>query len=102
MVHLQDRARLQGNLWPQPTLSMVKDTPMQLAHTPITDRVRQSRRRGGHSRVTHARAASATDLARRGGGPQDQALYTCSCGCAFTAAVSTSVGCPHCGTAQAW
>lgn len=45
---------------------------------------------------------SATDLARRGGGPQDEALYECSCGSVFTAAVSTSVGCPHCGTGQAW
>jgi hypothetical protein len=24
------------------------------------------------------------------------------CGFAFTAAVSTSVDCPHCGTEQAW
>ncbi len=46
--------------------------------------------------------ASATDLARRGGGPQDRARYECSCGTVFTAAVSTSVGCPHCGTGQAW
>ena len=40
--------------------------------------------------------------ARRGGGPQDRALYSCMCGYAFTAAVSTSVDCPHCGTEQAW
>jgi hypothetical protein len=40
--------------------------------------------------------------ARRGGGPQDTAFYTCGCGYAFTASVSTSVGCPHCGTEQAW
>jgi hypothetical protein len=40
--------------------------------------------------------------ARRGGGPQDQALYSCMCGYAFKAAVTTSVGCPHCGTEQAW
>ena len=32
--------------------------------------------------------------ARRGGGPQDTALYTCGCGYAFTAPVSTSVGVP--------
>jgi hypothetical protein len=24
------------------------------------------------------------------------------CGYAFTAAVTTSVGCPHCGSEQAW
>jgi hypothetical protein len=46
--------------------------------------------------------ASATDSARRAGGPQDQALYQCSCGTRFTAPVSTSVGCPQCGTDQAW
>jgi hypothetical protein len=33
---------------------------------------------------------------------QDAALYSCSCGYVFKAAVTTSVGCPHCGTAQAW
>ena len=43
-----------------------------------------------------------TDSARRAGGPQDRALYECGCGAAFTAAVSTSVGCPHCGCDQAW
>jgi hypothetical protein len=40
--------------------------------------------------------------ARRAGGPEDRALYTCTCGFAFKAAVTTSVGCPHCGTEQAW
>lgn len=40
--------------------------------------------------------------ARRGGGPEDRALYSCMCGYAFTAVVSTSVACPHCGTEQAW
>jgi hypothetical protein len=40
--------------------------------------------------------------ARRGGGPQDEALYSCMCGFAFKAAVTTSVGCPHCGAEQAW
>jgi len=40
--------------------------------------------------------------ARRGGGPEDRALYACRCGFAFKAAVTTSVGCPHCGTEQAW
>jgi predicted Zn-ribbon and HTH transcriptional regulator len=40
--------------------------------------------------------------AKRSGGPEDRALYNCSCGYAFKAEVSTSVGCPHCGTSQAW
>lgn len=43
-----------------------------------------------------------TDSARRAGGPQDRALYACGCGKAFTAAVSTSVDCPACGSDQAW
>jgi hypothetical protein len=49
-----------------------------------------------------AEHTTATDSARRGGGPQDRALYECACGTAFTAPVSTSVGCPHCGSGQAW
>jgi hypothetical protein len=39
---------------------------------------------------------------RASGGPQDLAAYRCSCGCVFEAAVSTTVGCPHCGDTQAW
>jgi len=39
---------------------------------------------------------------REAGGPIDQASYSCACGCVFRAPVSTSVSCPHCGTAQAW
>ncbi|HEY8584043.1 MAG TPA: hypothetical protein VIL49_13900 [Capillimicrobium sp.] len=39
---------------------------------------------------------------REAGGPEDHAHYTCSCGYVFTAQVSTSVACPHCGTGQAW
>ncbi len=40
--------------------------------------------------------------AKRSGGPEDHALYSCHCGYAFKAEVTTSVGCPHCGTSQAW
>lgn len=40
---------------------------------------------------------------RRHGGPsEDRALYTCECGYAFEAIVTTSVGCPHCTRTQAW
>ena len=46
--------------------------------------------------------SSATRDARRGLASQDKALYACMCGYAFTAAVTTSVGCPHCGSEQAW
>ena len=40
--------------------------------------------------------------AQRTPAPEDQALYRCQCGYAFKAEVTTSVGCPHCGTDQAW
>jgi hypothetical protein len=39
---------------------------------------------------------------RAAGGPQDLAAYCCPCGYMFEAAVSTTVGCPHCGGTQAW
>ena len=48
------------------------------------------------------RESQEAKAARRGGGPEDRALYACMCGFAFKAAVTTSVGCPHCGTEQAW
>lgn len=39
---------------------------------------------------------------RESGGPDDRAVYGCGCGYVFRADVSTSVACPHCGSAQAW
>jgi hypothetical protein len=39
---------------------------------------------------------------RSAGGPEDRASYHCACGFMFEASVSASVGCPHCGSAQAW
>lgn len=45
---------------------------------------------------------SARERERDADRPEDRALYHCLCGYVFHAAVSTSVGCPHCGTAQAW
>jgi hypothetical protein len=72
---------------------------MQLApHLPL--RIDLSLRRQRRDRGVHRR--SANEQARRAGGPQDQALYMCACGYSFTALVSTSVGCPHCGAGQAW
>lgn len=44
----------------------------------------------------------ASRRARESGGPEDRAFYTCSCGYAFDADVTTSVVCPHCGATQAW
>jgi len=63
--------------------------------------------RGGHGTPPSAEIAetekSPVPRERRQGGPsQDQALYTCECGYAFEAPVTTSVGCPHCARTQAW
>jgi hypothetical protein len=38
----------------------------------------------------------------RVGAPQDRATYSCGCGYVFVADVTTSVGCPHCGSEHAW
>jgi hypothetical protein len=39
---------------------------------------------------------------REAGGPIDRASYACACGYLFSAFVSTTVACPHCGADQAW
>jgi hypothetical protein len=49
-----------------------------------------------------AEALSDETRLRASGGPSDQASYQCSCGFVFSADVTTSVACPHCGTNQAW
>jgi hypothetical protein len=65
---------------------------------------RSSRPRSGRPAEQQAAASESaeTQAARRAGGPEDCALYACMCGYAFKAPVTTSVGCPHCGTRQAW
>jgi hypothetical protein len=40
--------------------------------------------------------------ARAAGGPLDVASYNCACGLTFSASVSTTVACPHCGAEQDW
>jgi predicted Zn-ribbon and HTH transcriptional regulator len=45
---------------------------------------------------------SAAERVRKAGGPLDMAVYTCGCGYFFSAPVSTTVACPHCGADQAW
>jgi len=79
---------------------------MQLS-TPKT--LRGRRERLHHSPARHAsesrpRAALSVSQvrARRGGGSEDRALYSCECGFAWTGEVTASPGCPHCGTPQAW
>jgi hypothetical protein len=61
--------------------------------------------RGGHGAKGPGAAPERTPVPRerRQGGPsEDRALYTCECGYAFEALVTTSVGCPHCAKTQAW
>jgi len=40
--------------------------------------------------------------ARRGGGIEDRALYSCECGFTWKGEVTASPCCAHCGTPQAW
>ena len=63
-----------------------------------------SRRRPSRRSIARLRSAvgPARERNKRANISQDAALYSCSCGYVFTAAVTTSVGCPHCGSAQAW
>jgi hypothetical protein len=57
---------------------------------------------GGTDRLGAAHQSPAPRERRHGGPSQDRALYTCECGYAFEALVTTSVGCPHCARMQAW
>jgi hypothetical protein len=59
--------------------------------------------RAGGSTEADAPSAGPDELrARHAGGPQDQALYHCACGCSFAADVSASVRCPSCSQRLAW
>lgn len=69
------------------------------------------RQRRGDAQAPVARASSrptphtcdpAVERVREAGGPLDEASYTCHCGYLFSAAVSATVVCPHCGSDQAW
>ena len=62
---------------------------------------RPRRRRGGKRRA-QAGVNPGRERNQRANVSEDAALYSCSCGYVFKAAVTTSVGCPHCGSAQAW
>jgi hypothetical protein len=65
-------------------------------------RARHNGRAEHHSPRPNADSVATTPRRRQGGPTQDTALYKCQCGYVFEAAVSTSVGCPHCGDKQAW
>ena len=61
-----------------------------------------SRLRASHAGARSRRQPRSRERNKRANVSQDAALYSCACGYVFKAAVTTSVGCPHCGTAQAW
>jgi hypothetical protein len=68
-------------------------------------RQRQVQRRGErrlHRDPRASRPAPASAALPPATGVQDNALYACGCGHAFSAGVSTSVDCPRCGAGQAW
>jgi hypothetical protein len=77
-----------------------RETDMQL--TAALPHLRRRDRGASHSGRSRNAVLQTLARAKRSGGPEDEALYSCSCGYAFKAPVSTSVGCPHCGTSQAW
>jgi hypothetical protein len=62
---------------------------------------RRRARRGGKRRA-QAGVSPVRARNQRANVSEDAALYSCSCGYVFKAEVTTSVGCPHCGCAQAW
>lgn len=68
---------------------------------PLPTLLRRDRRQSHSGRARNA-VLQTLARAKRSGGPEDIALYSCGCGYAFKAEVTTSVGCPHCGTNQAW
>jgi hypothetical protein len=64
---------------------------------------RQRHRRAARTGESAAQPCDpAVQRVREAGGPVDRASYACACGYLFSAAVSTTVACPHCGADQAW
>jgi hypothetical protein len=74
---------------------------MHLAR-PLTLPQRRPRRLRAAASRPPAAVSPARERDQRANCSQDAATYACGCGYVFTAAVSTSVDCPHCGADQAW
>jgi hypothetical protein len=74
-----------------------------LPHSVLRGRPRRRFSRAPRQRA-HLSAVTdpALNRARQAGGPLDCASYSCRCGYLFTAPVSTTVACPHCGACQPW
>jgi hypothetical protein len=68
----------------------------------IGRRLKRTARKPAQAAVARVAAEQPEARERLSGGPEDRALYHCHCGFVFEDAVTTSVGCPHCGCAQAW
>jgi rubrerythrin len=64
--------------------------------------VRRTRGATAAAELPHRQRDPAVERVREAGGPIDRASYSCACGYLFSASVSTSVSCPHCGAEQAW
>ena len=72
---------------------------MQLAR-PIS--LPKRRHRPARAVVTSTATSLARERNKRANVSEDTATYSCGCGYVFTAPVSTTVDCPHCGAGQAW
>ncbi len=81
--------RIRGAHRPDPALEPLATAPQADGTTPEP------------SAAMHE-ADIAAQRVREAGGPTDLATYACECGYLFAASVTTTVGCPHCGTPQAW
>jgi rubrerythrin len=68
----------------------------------LTTQISRKPRRGQTHPAPQDLRASERMRAQRTPAPEDVALYRCQCGYQWKAEVTTSVGCPHCGTSQAW
>jgi len=70
----------------------------------LTSKTKSSRRSQRRSKSASRRTAVPVSQvrARRGGGIEDRALYSCECGFAWKGEVTASPCCAHCGTPQAW
>ncbi len=87
-------------------------TRRKKARSSATDVVREGREASAAQTVTgqdpgevaqmHAEAVMYPARERAAGGPQDRALYRCSCGYAFLATVEAGVHCPQCSAEQSW
>jgi hypothetical protein len=75
---------------------------MQLARPLSLPKRRHRPARAVASPPVRATTSLARERNQRANVSEDTATYSCGCGYVFTAPVSTTVGCPHCGADQAW